>query len=121
MKNYLAFLFLIISSITLAQNQTERKVYITKSKLGYITIVNDSRFEYFEYQQYSPLTIKEAIEKENKHTKCGVNYIAKAEGNGEYEIVNSKLKLNFEQYKDYAPNGFDGKEMIFEISELITE
>jgi hypothetical protein len=91
------FLFLIISSSIYSQEKIEEGKYITSDKLKQIIIEDKFRFNYQAYKGYSPYTIKNKREKENKSKMCGtVAYINDGKGSGKYSIKNGKLILKFD-------------------------
>jgi len=123
LKSILLFGVLLFTSTIYSQEKLEKGRYITSDKLKYITIINDSKFEYKAYKGRSPYTIKE--KQKNKKPICGtVGYIVDIDGQGKgtYTIVNQNLILDFEiDFSTIATRPIDTKllkGLTFEISQL---
>ncbi|SHJ27113.1 hypothetical protein SAMN04488096_1302 [Mesonia phycicola] len=89
-------LLIIFSSFSF-QDYLKSEKYISADKLQYITIKNDSVFEYFSYKYYSPYTKKKEWEKDSIKRMCGTyGYWGNGQGTGKYIINNDSLELYFD-------------------------
>lgn len=117
-------LLIIMSSTLYSQEKLEKGQHILKDKLTYIIIKENNVFEYNKYHNFSPLTVKEEREKENKPRGCGtIAYISGAKGKGHFKIIDSTLVLKFAEFEKHMDKETDfdsiNKSLEFSISEFI--
>ncbi len=89
----LFFLSIFFSLNIYSQKTIEPGIYLSNDRLEYITILNDMDFGYTSFLNESPYLHDQ---KKIKQSFCGTHiFEINKQGIGTFEIIDSKLKLNF--------------------------